>query len=57
MGGGGGWARDHGSLKTSRGGGGVGGLGKRPWVSLDRWVGEGWVRDHGSLKTDGGRVG
>ena len=53
-----GWVRDHGSVKTG------GGVGKRPWVSKDKWgdgeetmglyrqVG-GWARDHGSLKTRG----
>ena len=30
-----------------------GGLGKRQWVSKDKWGGGGWVTDHGSLKTSG----
>ena len=59
-GGGGRWARDHGSVQT-----GGGWIDKRPWVCTDRWgdgqetmglyrqVG-GWVRDHGSVQTGGG---
>ena len=46
------WSRLFGLLGTHFFGGG---LGKRLWVSKDKWGGGGgWVRDHGSLKTSSG---